>query len=41
MMVRGKGARRFTKGEKTFINLLRLDLFFFISPGVLQSLITQ
>lgn len=24
-----------TEGEKTFINLLRLDLFFFISPGVL------
>lgn len=37
MMARGGEGRggRFTKGEKTFINLLRLDLFFFISPGVL------
>lgn len=35
MMAMARGGWRFTKGEKTFINLLRLDLFFFISPGVL------
>jgi hypothetical protein len=29
------GEGRLTEGKETFINLLRLDLFFFISAGVL------